>query len=72
MDMWKDGRLSELLHEEKGIQKWIIRKEESKSARDEQRFIRLMDAREIPAALQCIVSLQCGVHETTAVIKTLQ
>ena len=71
--MWKEGRISELLDEGKAIQNRMTRKKKSKSASNEQRFIRLMEQGKISAALQCIGSLQCGVHDTTPeVVKTLQ
>ena len=45
MDMWKEARISEILHEGKDIKNRIIRKKRSKSASYLQRFIRLNAAR---------------------------
>ena len=71
MDMWKEGRLQDLLNEGKAIQNRMVNKKK-KSDSNEQRFIRLMEQGKISAALRCIGSLQCGVHDISPeVLKVL-
>ena len=49
------------------------RKKKQQADSNEQRFVRLMEEGKVSAALQCIGSLQCGVHEITPdVLKVLQ
>ena len=49
------------------------RKKKQQADSNEQRFVRLMEKGKVSAALQCIGSLQCGVHEITPdVLKVLQ
>ena len=43
----------------------MTRKKKSKPDSDEKRFIKLMEKGKISAALRCIGSLQCGMHEIT-------
>ena len=48
-------------------------RKKKKADSNEQRFVRLMEEEKVSAALQCIGSLQCGVHEITPdVLKVLQ
>ena len=71
MDTLKEGRLQDLLNEGKAIQNRLVNKKK-KSDSNEQRFIRLMEQGKISAALRCIGSLQCGVHDISPeVLKVL-
>ena len=63
---WREGRLVELISEGTAIQNRMSQKKKKpKPASSEQRFIRLMEEGKISAALRCIGSLQCGVHNIT-------
>ena len=63
---WREGRLVELISEGTAIQNRMSQKKKKpKPASSEQRFIRLMEEGKISAALRCIGSLQCGVHQIT-------
>ena len=64
--MWKNGQLSKLISEGKAIQKRISQgKKKSTSNKKLKRFISLMEEGKISAALRCIGSLECGVHDIT-------
>ena len=66
MDMWKNGKLSKLISEGEAIQKHISQgKKKSTSDKKLKRFISLMEEGKISAALRCIGSLECGVHDIT-------
>ena len=65
LELWKNGQLSKLVNEGMAIQKRMSNKKKPKAVSNEERFIRLMEQGKISAALRCIGSLQCGVHEIT-------
>ena len=62
---WKTGELDDLLKEGRVIQKRLNRKKKSKSVRKEKRFIQLMEAGKVSAALRCIGSQETSVLDTT-------
>ena len=62
---WKTGELDDLLKEGRVIQKRLKRKKKSKSVRKEKRFIQLMEAGKVSAALRCIGSQETSVLDTT-------
>ena len=73
LGMWKEGDIISLVNEGKSIQNRMTRKKKTKCDSDEKRFVKLMEQGKISAALRCIGSLQCGVHEVTPdVLKVLQ
>ena len=69
--LWKEGNLEDLLSEGKTIQTRLTRAKR-KADNSEQRFVHLMEDGKVSAALRCIGSLQCSVHQITAdVLETL-
>ena len=65
LDLWKKGKLDDLLQEGRAVQKRFSHKKKSLPAKKEERFIKLMEKGKVSAALRCIGSLETGVLDVT-------
>ena len=70
LHLWKEGNLEDLLSEGVAIQNRLTRTKRQPD-NGEQRFVRLMEDGKISAALRCIGSLQCGVHDRVKYISSI-
>ena len=64
--MEENGELDQLLSEGRAVQKRVSRKKKTVAGRKEKRFIQLMEAGKVSAALRCIGSLDTDVLQPSA------